>query len=252
MVQRRAVSREDKDMQPDRLPSLYKTLIPLTVDRHKTLHLSEARDYSFAASANAIPLSADEFPQAMRHYPIVMADGDVPTPVALVGYKPGKNEFVEKDGSWTKGAYVPAYLRRYPFAYLRESETSDRHILCADLSSTMFENKTIPDRALFNDDNSPADVLTNVMEFCTRYDVALQRTRAAMEEAKTHELLEASTVTVSRKGQNVKVEGFYVVSEDKLRKLPDDVLASMARRGVLNLFAAHHLSMTNFASFGSD
>lgn len=252
MVQRRAVSREDKEMQPDRLPSLYKTLIPLTADRHKAMHLSENRDYGFAAAANAIPLSADEFPQAMRHYPIVMADGDLPTPVALVGYKPGQNEFVQEDGSWVEGAYVPAYLRRYPFAYLKESDTSERHILCADLSSTMFENKAVEGRALFEEDNSPSKILTNVMDFCNRYDVALQRTRSAMEEAKKFDLMEASTVTVSRKGKNIKVEGFNVISEDKLRKLPDDVLAGMARRGVLNLFAAHHLSMTNFASFGSD
>ncbi|MEP5761788.1 MAG: SapC family protein [Litoreibacter sp.] len=251
MVQRRAVTREDKEMQPDRLPSLYKTLIPLTADRHKSLHLSETRHYGFAETANAIPLSADEFPQAMRNYPIVFATGDLPTPVALVGYRANKNDFVSKGGSWLEGTYVPAYLRRYPFAYLKESDTSDRQILCADLSSTMFESKETPGRALFNEDNSPSKVLTNVMDFCNRYDIALQRTRAAMEEAKKLDLIEDSTVTIARNGQNIKVEGFNVISEDKLRKLPDDVLASLARRGVLNLFAAHHLSMTNFATFGT-
>ncbi|RLJ59551.1 SapC protein [Litoreibacter meonggei] len=249
MVQRRAVNRADKELQPENLPTLYKTLIPLTAERHAGYFLSQERSYEYAADTNAIPITADEFPQAMRNYPIVLAGSDAPTPVALVGFSAGKNDYVQKDGSWAKDAYVPAYLRRYPFAYVREAKDVERNILCADLSSMIFSTHGEEDRALFKD-GKPSQVLTNVMDFSNRYEMALQRTRAAMEEAKTLDLIDASSVTITRNGKTLKVEGFHIISEEKLRKLPDDVLAGLARRGILNLFAAHHLSLTNFTSFG--
>ena len=250
MVQRRAVAREDKDLQPDRLPTLYKTLAPLIAERHGNLFLSTDRSYDFASVANAIPLTVDEFPQAMRHYPIVLAGSDVPTPVALVGHAPGQNDFVDADGGWRAGTYIPAYLRRYPFAYLRESEDADRNILCADLSSTLFATTGADDRALF-DGSEPSDVLKSVMDFCTRYETALHRTRAAIEEAHRLDLIDPASVTVTVGGKTLKVEGFSMISEDKLRKLSDKDLADLARRGVLSMYHSHHLSLTNFSSMGS-
>lgn len=250
MVKRRAVDRKDKEMQPEKLPTLYKTLIPLTAQRQGNLFLSPERNYEYASTANAIPLTADEFPQAMRHYPIVLAGKEEPTPVALVGYAPNRNDHVETDGSWKAGTYIPAYLRRYPFCYIRESADKDRNILCADLSSTIFTTDGDDDRALFKD-GEPADLLKNVMDFANRYETALQRTRAMMQEAVALDLVDPSTVTISTGGKTLKVEGFFIISEEKLRKLPDDKLASLARRGLLNIYAAHHLSMTNFSSLGS-
>lgn len=250
MVQRRAISREDRELQPATLPTLYKSLIPLIAERHGGLFLNTDRSFGFAQSTNAIPLTVDEFPQAMRDYPIVFAGGDVPTPIALVGYQAGQNAFVDSDGAWRDGCYVPAYLRRYPFAFLRETADADRNILCADLSSTLFANQGEDERALFVD-GAPSTALAAVMDFCKRYETALQRTRIAMEEAKSLDLIDAATVTVSAAGKTVKVEGFSMISEDKLRKLPDKTLADLARRGVLSMYHSHHLSMTNFSAMGS-
>ena len=68
MVQRRAVNRADKELQPETLPTLYKTLVPLTAERHGGYFVSEDRSYDYAATTNAIPITVDEFPQAMRNY----------------------------------------------------------------------------------------------------------------------------------------------------------------------------------------
>jgi len=250
MVKRRAVSKADKAIQPETLPVLYKTLVPLTKERHGGYYLSETRRYDFASMVNAIPIMLDEFPVALKSYPIVMAPGVVPTPVALVGAAVGRNDYVNADGTWTEGSYIPAYVRRYPFAFLRESETSDRNILCADLSSVQFETQGAPERALFDDDG-PAAALTRIMDFCNRFEKTVQRTRLAMEEAQALDLFDASAVNVSRDGKTMKIDGFQIISEEKLRKLPDDTLAGLARRGVLTLFSAHHLSLTNFSSFGA-
>jgi hypothetical protein len=56
---------------------------------------------------------ASEFIDAGHSYPIVFA-GAEHLPVALVGLD-DRNRFV-KNEAWQFDAYVPAYVRRYPFA----------------------------------------------------------------------------------------------------------------------------------------
>lgn len=252
MVRRRAVSPEDKAPAPEKLPLFYQTLVPLSHERHKDLRLSETRDYGFAAKANAIPVTVDEIPTAMRHYPIVLAAGSPATPVALVGFETGKNAQVDENGQWASNTYIPAYVRRYPFGLVRESSDADRHILCADMSSTLFSEGGDNGQALFNDDNSPAPAAARALEFCQRYVAATERTRAVMREAEDLGLIGPSEVTISRGEQKRKVDGFAIISEEKLRALDDATLAGLARRGVLAIFAAHQMSLANFSSFGGE
>lgn len=251
MARRRAVSAEDKALSPERLPLLYKTMVPLAPERQGSLRVRAERDFQVAADVNAIPLTADEFPRAMRDYPIVIAPGDTPAPVALVGFERGKNDFVEEDGTWRDGAYVPAYLRRFPFALLRESDDADRHILCADLSSTVFTEDASVGEALF-EDGKPAAATKRALDFCQRYMEAAERTRSLMKRVAELDLVEASVVTITRGETKRKVEGFSVVSEEKVRALDDATLAKLARQGILTLFAAHQMSLANFTSFGED
>ena len=66
----------------------------------------------------SFPLSASEFADAGRHYPIVFVGDETNGfhPAALVGLEEGSNLFVSAAGEWMPGAYVPAFARRYPFA----------------------------------------------------------------------------------------------------------------------------------------
>ncbi|MEL7027118.1 MAG: SapC family protein [Pseudomonadota bacterium] len=249
MARRRAVSPADKSTSPEKLPLLYRTMVPLSAERQGALRLRSKRDFQVAAAVNAIPLTVDEFPRAMQDYPIVIASGSTPMPVALVGFQKGKNDFVSADGTWRDGAYVPAYLRRFPFALLKESPDADRHILCGDLSSTVFTEDAAVSEPLF-EDGKPAAAIDRALDFCRRYAAAVERTKALMEEVNKLDLVGPSAVTISRGDAKRKVEGFSIVSEEKLRDLDDKTLAGLARRGVLNLFAAHQMSLANFSSFG--
>lgn len=251
MVRRRAISPEDKAPSSQKLPLFYQTLVPLTPARHKSLKLGTNRDFSFAATANAIPLTVDEIPTAMRNYPIVLAPGDPATPVALVGFEQGKNTFVDSDGNWQAGTYIPAYVRRYPFGLVRETADAERHVLCADLSSTLFDEDDAS-QPIFNEDDSAADAATRALDFCQRYVTSTERTRAVMREAEELGLIGPSQVTITRDGVKRKVDGFAIISEEKLRELDDKTLADLVRRGVTTIFAAQQLSMANFSSMGED
>src|SRR5665213_2753356 len=96
------------------LPLFYRRPAPLSALRHFGLSLSATDSFAFARDANAIPLNVSEFSLAARHYPIVFTPTDPVTPVAVVGIAKSRNLFVDAAGKWLAGAYIPAYVRRYP------------------------------------------------------------------------------------------------------------------------------------------
>lgn len=76
---------------------------------------------------------AAEFEAASREYPIGFVDeGEAVYPAAVVGVRRGLNLFVGADGAW-RGAYIPAYLRCYPF--LLAQTPPDTFPLCLDDAS---------------------------------------------------------------------------------------------------------------------
>ena len=250
MVRRRAVDTADRAPSSDKLPLLYRTLVPLAPERHHGLRVLDRKDYGFAANANVIPLTVDEFPVAMRHYQIVLAPGEPATPVALVGFERGQNAHVDADGQWKNGAYIPAYVRRYPFGLVRESAEAERHILCADMSSTLL-GEGDEGQPLFDADGHPTDAAKRALDFCQRYVASTERTRAVMREAQELGLIGPSEVTISRGDRKQKVDGFALISEEKLRALDDATLGGLVRRGVTSLYAAHQMSLANFTEFGA-
>lgn len=249
MVRRRAMPAGEQVSRDARLPLLYRTLAPLTAERHGQLVIGSGRDFGFASEVNAIPLTVDEFPQAMRSYPIVIASGANPMPVALVGFETGRNDHVDAEGAWSSGAYIPAYVRRYPFCLLKESHESERNILCADLTSTLLSEAPGAGTALFME-GKPSERLRAILDFCNRFEVAMQRTRAVMGEASDLGLIGPSAVTITRGERSLRVEGFSIIAEERVRALSDPTLAGLARRGVLGLFAAQQFSTLNFSDFG--
>ena len=103
----------------------YRNPVLLNAGQHAASGLREIRDFSFAREANAIPVNLVEFPLVARHYPIAFVGGDNPYPAAIVGLKEG-NLFIDGEGAWKPGCYVPAYVRRYPFIF---ADDKDRGLL---------------------------------------------------------------------------------------------------------------------------
>ncbi|MEI9982489.1 MAG: SapC family protein [Aliidongia sp.] len=53
---------------------------------------------------------------------------------AVLGYRPGENLFVDAEGRWATGVYVPWYVRCYPFAIL-DGPQPDSFIACLTLKA---------------------------------------------------------------------------------------------------------------------
>src|SRR5688572_28631514 len=113
------------------LPLLYRGLEPLNSGQHSKMKLKRSQTIPEVGQIHAIPVTIDEFMHAQRNYPIIFSAGENPVPLALMGLNEGVNTFIDSDGKpLDEGAYMPAYLRRYPFMLAKLRPDSDELSLC--------------------------------------------------------------------------------------------------------------------------
>src|SRR5271169_2906177 len=116
---------QSEQAAPVELPVLYHQPRPLnaTVDAGKSL--DRPKNHLYARGTNSVALTFAEFAQAMRSYPIVFTGGEPVAAMAILGLRDKENLFVDAAGNWQSGAYVPAYIRRYPFIFMQHPDTTD-------------------------------------------------------------------------------------------------------------------------------
>lgn len=235
----------DSAAPPAALPLFYKQPSPLVAERDAELTLAASGDHRFAAITNSVPLVASELPQACKHFPILFSEGAAPQMVALLGLRTGENLFVDSAGRWSEGAYIPAYVRRYPFIFL-ESDDSSEYTLCIDLAapgvgtgsgSRLFEN------------GEPTDFTRTALDFCREYQAHFRFTAdfiAALQEADL--LVENRADVTLSDGERLSLSGFQVIDEERFNALPDETFLQWRRRGWLHLVYCHFISVGNWGA----
>ncbi len=220
------------------LPLFYGSLVPLSSQFHPNHGLKVREGFAFAKNTHAIPVTVDEFAVVQRHYPIVFGLGDNPAPLALVGLTEGTNLYVDADGIWQPGAYVPAFVRRYPFMLAKLAEDATDLSLCFDDSC----NQISPDGEdkLFNG-AEPTDTTKNILAFCEQFEQAVARTRGFMEELAKLDLMIDGEVTIQQPGmaEPAVYRGFRMVAEEKLQNIRGDQARKMVQNGIMGLVYAH-------------
>lgn len=231
------------------LPLFYKDPVLLRFADHGDVGLSPASDFSFAREAVAVPICNGEFMAAMRHYPIVFAMDEQASPIALLAIRKEHNLFVERDGSWKAGSYVPAYVRRYPFSVM-ETEDRAQQLLTVDQASDRFV-ASVADRAdaerLFDETGKPTVVAQTAMAFCYAFHTDHASTVAfgrALIAARVLEPYHADFRLPD--GTLQQVNGFYAVNETAFRALPGETVTDWHGKGWLALVALHLASLQSF------
>jgi len=222
------------------LPPLYRTLEGVTAERHGQLRLRDV-GFGFAATASAIPLAAEEFVIAARTLPIVFSAQAPHMPVVITGLAAGTNLFVDSGGAWKIGAYVPSYIRRFPFFLLRTAPDSEELALCID--PTAPQVSTEQGEPLFTADGKPAPQLERAFGFTRSVEEAMLRTRAMSLRLAELGLLKSSVVQFEHHGKPMRVDGFFAVDRPALAALPTDQLAELRDKGWLEVIFAHLLSI---------
>jgi len=226
------------------LPMLYKDLMPLSSQEHRTWKLRPLAKLDVLKGVHALPITVDEFPIAQRFFPIVFSSGTDSVPLALMGLNEGVNVFVDDSGNWREGTYLPAFMRRYPFLLARLTDDAEELSLCFDPSAGMigdFEDGV----ALFNDAGEPEQPVKDMLGFCEQFEHAAQRTTAFMKDLEETGLMEEGELSIglSRDAPPYVYRGFRMINEEKLRDLRGDQLRKMQQNGMLTLLYAHLFSL---------
>ena len=230
---------------PANLPLFYKNLQPLSSSLHGKLKINPATTAPYFATANAIPLTIDEFVAAQRFFPIVFSGGEMPVPLALLGLNEGVNVFVDEEGSPLNPFYIPAYVRRYPYLLARLDERSEELSLCFDPDSGLVSEDG-DGNALFDGDK-PSEALNAILKFCEEFELAAQRTQAFVKELQDMDLLIDGEVTIQPEGaeQPFVYRGFRMIDEAKIRDMTGDQLRKINQNGMLALIMAHLFSLSS-------
>lgn len=232
--------------QAPRFPLFYKAPRPVEATRHAKSGLIENMDVSFASDANAIPVNVVEFAIAARHYPIVFSTAEPSLPAVVTGLRTGTNAFVGVDNSWARGFYVPAYVRRYPFILMENTE-KEQFILCVDEESGAVTEGG--ERQLFNEEGKPSELTDRALEFCRAYHGQYEATRQFVAALNEHELLtDNSTEIRLTDDRKIQMQGYKVIDREKFDNLPDDVFLDWRKKNWLPVVYSHLVSLSNWPS----
>lgn len=227
-----------------RQPPLYSSPVPVSASRHHSLCLLPAFSFGFTDDVTSLPLTGAEFPSASRTYPIVFTPQSPFSPVCILGIRDSGNLFVDDAGQWRPGAYLPAYVRRFPFLLMADP-ASGRMVLGVEESSGRLSSDQ-GDR-LF-EHRQPTPFLNQTLSFCAdfnrQWDESLDMVRAFHDAGILVE--EDSEVELSE-SQSLKLGGFLIVDESRLNDIGDDVFAQWRARGWLPALYAHLASRHNWA-----
>jgi hypothetical protein len=222
----------------------YQKIVPLNRDQHRKLHLKPSESKArFAANTHFVPIAGTEFYQAARDYPLLFPKEGGNGPIALLGMREGENLFLQEDGAWQEGVYIPAFVRRYPFILARGNEAETRTV-CIDEDFAGFGDKE--GKALFDEKGDASEYLSSVIDFLNRYATDMEITSIFLEKLESLDLLVERNLRVTdSKGRNFHLNEFRIINEERLMQLDDATLGDMHRKGWLGWIYAHLVSLGN-------
>jgi hypothetical protein len=197
---------------------------------------------------NPLPVSFTEFAVASRDYPLVFISGDQGksfTPMLVTGLAARQNLFVMPDNTWDRRAYLPAYVRRFPFCMTRvmvDGKEAPERVACV-------EKRSISDKGekLFDDKGNATAEWEARQKLLFDYEADLARTEEMCRLLVQHQLIEPFTMqAVPNRGEPIQLTGMFRVAEEKLAQLDGAVLKDFTQKGVLGRIYAHLISLDNF------
>ncbi len=228
----------------------------LSKDAHAKLGVDIAPTrFTFAAKTHVVPLTVPEFGPASLSFPIIFA-GDQFYPMAVFGLREGENLFADETTGFEFDAYVPCYVRRYPFVLASTDAASangqgDQMLVGIDRGYPYLREGG--EFQLFEENGEPSQYTKNCIQFCNDFETQNRMTQSFVQLLRDNDLLEPRTVEYqprnpdgSAVGGPQKVAEFTAVSEAKLNALPAEKLVELRGNGALAQIYAHLNSLFNW------
>ena len=222
---------------------MFKKIVPFNFEKFADKRVKPVDNYRFAAGAHISSVLVNEINRVAPVYPVVfLKESEEKYGLyALLGLQQGENLFVDADGKW-QAPYVPAVIRRYPFA-LGKGREENQFVICIDEESEFLSDTE--GRPLV-EDGKPAEVVEKVKEYLTEVQRYSEITNRFCEEIRSRDLLMPINMQLKTAGAdtpNVNIAGCFGVSEAKLNEMSDEDFIALRKKGALPLIYAHLISL---------
>jgi len=215
----------------------------LTREDHGHMGLSRSgQRHEFVKDVKGMPVVASEIQSAQKHYPVVFSDFENPALIAIVGIIEDRNRFVDEQGQWDSGAYIPSYVRCHPFALARRGD--EEYAVIIDVSSAeITENPDVP----FFDGDELSSAVQPRLDMCGQFNIENERTRTFCQRVKELGLLAGQRVTQTMSdGSEEQVADYVTIDVNRLQDLDKDVLMELHKDGSLSMIYAQIFSLENW------
>ncbi len=229
---------------------MFERVVPVNKDRHAGKKVRASNDFRFASKFHVAYVTVHEFARAAAIYPLVFLedkDNDSFRPVALMGLDAGENLFVDSQGQWA-GSYIPAIIRRYPFALTKAPE-ADRFIVCVDEASDLIsDTEGVP---MFDEEGKPTQVIENVKRYLGELQQMDTMTHEFGKFLVQNNLLTPLNMRVNAANKVRNITGCYVINEERLNNFTDAKFAEIRQKGYLPAIYAHLISLSQIERLAS-
>lgn len=228
---------------------IYKNPIFLNSVTHKSVKVAPVEDFKFASNLNSVVIVGQEFLEAAKFFPVVFtrAQDDVIVPVAIIGLRNEENLFVDEDGKWKEGTYVPAYFRRYPYILASNVGEDASFAVCVDSNFEGFGKSK--GMKLFDNKGEQTDEFKNVVSFLQNYQLQHESTREMVSRLEEYELFKDISANITLpEGEKIGFGKLLMVDEMGIFNLDDEKIVNLVRTGYLAWIYAHLYSLSNFRS----
>jgi len=203
---------------------------------------AQIEGFGFASQFHIASVMVHEFARASAIYPVVFLEDkaqDEFRPVALMGLEQGENLFVDAAGKW-QASYVPAIIRRYPFA-LASTGQEGQFTVCIDEGSDLVNKSDgVP---LFDEKGEPSQAIENVKRYLGELQQMDVFTRGFSKYFAEHNLFTPLNMRVRQGEQARNITGCYVVNEERLNNLSNDRFLELREKRFLPAVYAHLVSL---------
>jgi len=221
---------------------LFEKVTPVNKDTHAQKRVKEITSFDFASKFHIAYITLQEFTRAASIYPIVFLEDkakDEFRPVVMLGLTPGVNVFVDAGGRW-QASYIPAVIRRYPFT-LAPGGTDDQFIVCIDEASSLVSETE--GSALFDIAGTPTQVIDNVKRYLSELQQMEVSTHAFCAFLAKHNMFTPLNMRVRESAGVKDIAGCYVLNEERLNNLSDELFLEIRAKRYLPAVYAHLMSL---------
>jgi hypothetical protein len=221
---------------------MFEKVTPLNKDAHAQKRVKAITNFDFASKFHIAYVTLQEFTRAASIYPILFLEDkakDEFRPVVSLGLTPGTNVLVDAHGKW-QASYIPAVIRRYPFT-LAPGGANDRFIVCIDEASNLI--RQTENAALFDISGTPTEVIDNVKRYLSELQQMEVSTHAFWALLAKHNMFTLLNLRVRESAGVKDIAGCYVINEERLNSLSDELFLEIRNKRYLTAVYAHLMSL---------